>query len=226
MSTFRLALAPFLVFGILSAATVTGDLSGYRSFRLGTDLPAIAKLADASPSEAKTICRRPALIQELEWRPQRLTWTSKVEAVQEVIFRFYDGELFQIEVNYDQFATEGLTTDDVVEAISGRYGVASKPPAQAKLAVVPSGDLEEVVARWQDNQYRFELIRSSYASSFRLVGTLKRLEAPAQAAIVEAKRLDDQEAPQREAAQIASAERAARVTLEKARLANKPNFQP
>ena len=70
------------------------------------------------------------------------------------------------------------------------------------------------------------LIRSSYGPSFKLVGVLKRLEAPAQAAILEAKRLDDQEAPQRDAARIASEEEAARAKLEKARLVNKPKFRP
>ena len=50
--------------------------------------------------------------------------------------------------------------------------------------------------------------------------------APAQAATLEAKRLDDQEAPQREAARLASEEVAAKTKLEKARLVNKPKFRP
>jgi hypothetical protein len=83
-----------------------------------------------------------------------------------------------------------------------------------------------VLARWQDSQYRFDLIRSSYGPSFRLVGVLKRLEAPAEAANREAKRLDDKEAPQREAAMAANKEEAAKTKLEKARLVNKPNFRP
>jgi len=67
-----------------------------------------------------------------------------------------------------------------------------------------SGD-QETVARWEDPLYR--------------------LEVPVQAATVEAKRLDDLEAPQREAK--AMAERDAKTaTLEKARLLNKPKFRP
>ena len=54
---------------------------------------------------------------------------------------------------------------------------------------------------------------------------LKRLEAPAQAATLEAKRLDDQKAPQRDAARLASEEEATKTKLEKARLVNKPKFQ-
>jgi len=89
----------------------------------------------------------------------------------------------------------------------------------------PYGDQEEVLARWEDSQYRFDLIRSSYGPSFRLVGLLKKLEAPVETALRDAKRLDDQEAPQREAARVASEEEAARAKLEKARVVNKPKFR-
>jgi len=55
----------------------------------------------------------------------------------------------------------------------------------------------------------------SYGAKFKLVGVLKKLEAPAQAAVIEAGRLDDKEAPQRDAARIASEEEAGRAKLEK-----------
>lgn len=95
----RSALTSFLVFGVMSAAALAADLSKYRHFQLGTDLPAIAKQVGASPSQAKVVHRRPALIQELEWRPQGLGPSSKTEAVQEVVFSFYDGALFRIAIN-------------------------------------------------------------------------------------------------------------------------------
>ena len=221
----RSAISSFLVFGMMSAATLAGDLSKYRDFQLGTNLPAIAQQVGASPSQAKLIHRRPALIQELEWHPQPLGPSSRTDPVQAVVFSFYNGELFRIVVNYDRYATEGLTADDVVETISATYGMAAKPPAPAEAARGPYGDQEEVLARWQDPQFRFDLIRSSYGPSFRLIGVLKKLEAPAQAAILEAKRLDDQEAPQRNAARKASEEDSAKVKLEKARLVNKPKFR-
>ena len=83
-----------------------------------------------------------------------------------------------------------------------------------------------ILAQWQDLQYRFDLIRSSYGPSFRLIGVVKGLEAQAQAATLEAKRLDDLEAPQRDAARLASEGEAAKAKLEKARLVNKPKFRP
>jgi hypothetical protein len=219
-------LALFLVCGVMSAATLAGDLSRYRDFQLGTDLPTVAKQTGANPSQAKAIYSRPALIQELEWRPQSLGLSSKTEPAQVVNFSFYNGELFRIAVDYDRNETEGLTADDMVEALSATYGIAAKIPGPAKVAQGPYGDEEEVLARWQDPQCRFDLIRSSYGPSFRLIGVLKKLEAPALAATLEAKRLDTQEAPQRDAARAATEVQAARDKAEKARLVNKPRFRP
>ena len=220
------ALTLCLVFGAMPAATLAADFSQYRGFRFGANLSTVAEHAGANSSQAKVIHRRPALIQELEWRPQPLGSSSQPEPVKEVIFSFYDGELFRIVADYDRYETEGLTADDFVDAISATYGPAAKLTAPAKVAPGSYGEQEEILAQWQDSQYRFDLIRSSYGPTFRLVGVMKRLEAPAQAAALEARRLDDQEAPQRDAARIASEEQAAKTKLEKARLVNKPKFRP
>ncbi len=222
----RAFLTSFLVLGVMSAPTLAGDLSKYRNFQLGADLPTIAKQVGASPSQAKVIHRRPALIQELEWRPQPLGPSSQTEQAKEVVFSFYDGELFRIAINYDRYETDGLTADDFVEVISATYGVAEKPTASADIVRGRYGDQEEIVARWQDSQYCFDLIRSPYGPTFSLIGVLKKLQGPAQAAITEAKRLDDQEAPQRDAARMADEREAERAKLEKSRLVNKPKFRP
>ena len=219
----RSALPSFLGFGVMSPVTLANDLSKYRNLQLGTDLPTVLKQAGANPSQAKTIHRRPALIQELEWRPQPPGSSSQTEAA---VLSFYSGQLFRIAINYDRSGTEGLTPDDLVEAISATYGIAARPPAPVKAAPGHYDDQEELLAQWQDSQYRFDLIRSSYGPTFKLVGVLKKLEAPAQAAMIEAARLDDKEAPQREADRIAKEDEAERARLEKARLVNKPKFRP
>ncbi len=209
----------------LGIASPADDLSKYRGFQFGTDLPTVAPQAGADPSQAKVIHSRPALIQELEWRPQSHGVSPQTEPVKSVVFSFYAGDLFRIVVDYDRYETEGMTADDFVEAISSTYGTADKPTVSAKVAQ-SYGDGEEILAQWQDPQYRFELLRYSYGPTFKLVGVSKKLEAPAQAATMEAKRLDDQEAPQRDAARLASEEGATKAKLEKAKLANKPKFRP
>lgn len=221
----RSVIAALLVCGAMPAAP-GGDLSKYRSFELGTDLAVVAAQAGTDSAHAKLIQTRPALIQELVWRPQPMSYSARAESAQDVVLSFYDGALFRIAINYDRYETEGLTAGDMVEAISASYGTATRTSASIQSAADGFGEQEDVLAQWQDSQYGFTLIRSSYGPTFRLVGVLKRLEASAQASILEARRLDEKEAPQRDAARLASEEQTAKTKLEKARLKNKPKFRP
>ena len=184
------ALTSLILCGVIAAATVPSDLSKYRGFQFGTDLPAVARQAGASVSQAKVVHSRPALIQELEWRPQSLGPSTQKESAGDVVFSFYNGELYRIEVKYDRYAIEGLTAEDIIGAVSAIYGPATQLAPPDKPAENQYGDKEEVVGRWQDSLYCFDLIRSSYGPAFRLVGVLKKVDSPAQAAIQEAQRLD------------------------------------
>ena len=194
---------------------------------MGTDLPTIAGQAEISPSLAKVIHTRPALVQELEWRPQPLGPSTQVESAEKVVFSFYNGELYRIVVNYDRYKTEGLTAEDLVAAISATYGTPDRAAAEI---VLPSiyGDDEtlEVLARWQDAEYSVSLVRFSHQTTFTLVALSKRLDALARAAVIEAVRLDAQEAPQRELALQKKQDQESRLQQEKARLANKEGFRP
>jgi hypothetical protein len=207
----------------------TPDLSRYREFQFGMNLLAVAKQADVKPSEARVIHQRPAVIQELEWRPSRSIGSSpQGDPVKEVLFSFYNGELFRMVVNYDQQKTEGLTNEDMVEAISTKYGTATRP--DAKIILFSSfqvyNDSEKVIARWEDSQYSFNLFRSSYQPTFGILVLSKRLDALAGAAIVEAIRLDEQEAPEREIERQKKQAEQDHDAQEQARLVNKPSFRP
>jgi hypothetical protein len=140
------------------------DLSRYREFQFGMNLPAVAKMAGLKPSAARLIHQRPAVIQELQWRPQGfLVSSAQADSVKEILFSFYNGELFRIVVNYDRYKTEGLTTEDMVEAISAQYGTATKPEAEIIFSSSKVyNDSEVIIARWEDSQYSFNLFRSSY----------------------------------------------------------------
>jgi hypothetical protein len=173
------------------------DLSRYREFQFGMSLLAVANQADVKPSEARVVHRRPAMIQELEWWPQQpLAASSKADPVKEVLFSFYNGELFRIVIHYDPDWTKGMRTDGMVEAISATYGTATRPTAKIISFSSSQGynDSEKVIARWEDSQYSFNLFRSSYQPTFGMVVFSKRLDALARLAIVEAIRLDEQEA--------------------------------
>jgi hypothetical protein len=203
------------------------DLSRYREFQLGMNLFAVAKQAGVVPSEVRVIHQRPALIQELEWRPQGSFSSPPADPVSEVLFSFYNGELFRIVVNYDQHRTEGLTDEDMVDAISAKYGRATRPGAKIILfsSFAVYNDSEKVIARWEDSQHSFNLFRSSYQRAFGMLVFSKQLDALAQAAIVEAIRLDEQEAPQREIERQKQEDEANRAEQDAARLVNKAAFR-
>jgi hypothetical protein len=168
------------------------------------------------------------MIQELNWRPSN-SFSSSTEAdpIKAVLFSFYDGQLFRMVVNYDRSKTEGLTTEDVVEAISGRYGTATRPAAEITFTSSQVyDDSEVVIARWEDSQYSFNLFRSSYQPTFGMIAFSKKLDALARAAVIEAILLDEQEAPQREIARQEEQAAKDRAGQAKARLTNKPNFRP
>jgi hypothetical protein len=205
------------------------DLSRYREFQFGMTLAAIAKEADLKTSEARAVYQRPAVIQELEWRPLGFFGSAAQEdAVQEVLFSFYNGELFRLLVRYDNYRTEGLSDQDMIEGISAKYGTATRP--DAKIILFSSfqvyNDSANVIARWEDSQYSFNLFRSAYQPTFGMLAFSKRLDALAQAAIVEAIRLDEQGAPQREIERQRKQDAANRAEQEKARLVNKVAFRP
>jgi hypothetical protein len=216
---------------LLTSLTHAQDLSRYRDFQFGMNLPTVAKQADLKQSDAKAVHQRPAIIEELEWRPQSFLRTSprpQGDPVKDVLFSFYNGELFRMVVAYDPDRTQGLTNDDMVGAISATYGTASRPTAKTISFSSAQGysETEKVMARWEDSQYSFNLFRSSYQPSFGMVVFSKRLDALARLAVVEAIRRDEQEAPQRELERQKKEDQETRATEEKARLSNKEHFRP
>ena len=84
-------------------------------------LAAVAKQAGIAP-EPRVLHQRPELIQELMWLPPRVLDSSQeAGSVRKIIFRFYNGQLFRMVIGYDGDRTEGLTVEDVVQAISAKY---------------------------------------------------------------------------------------------------------
>lgn len=190
------------------------------------DLSAAEKQGYAAAPPVTTIHVRPALIQDLEWRPRGYPARSvESDPLKDVLLSFYNGKLFRIVANYDRYKTEGMTDQDMIEAISATYGLAARPAAEI---LFPSALSEKVkvIARWEDSEFSLNLVLSPYQPSFALVSFSKQLDTLAQAAAAEAIRLDAQEAPQRDAAQKRRQADEASAAQEKARMANKPGFRP
>jgi hypothetical protein len=230
ISASRLVIAAFGV--VLSAHVLSAqDLSMYRDFRVGTNLASVATQIATNVSEAKVIHQRPAVIQELNWRPRPVRGGSSLQTdpAQEIIFSFYNDELFRIVVTYDREKIRGLTEKDLIEGISATYGTATTPAAtisSSPLSQTYRNDTDNVIARWEDGQYSLNLIRPSYGATFGMVIFSKRLDALARTAVTEAVRLDKEEAPQREVERQKQQDADTRIAQEKARLVNKPAFRP
>jgi hypothetical protein len=206
------------------------DRTRYRDYQLGNGLSSVAALAKVSPTEAKIVHRRPAIIQELEWRsPYVMSGSAGAvnDPVQRIVFSFYDDQLFKLVIRYDRQRTNGLTDADMIEAISRTYGAALLQPTPKGVSAGASGaDLGSPIAQWGEADFSVGLYRSSFASEFLVVVASPRLETLARAATEEAVRLDEREAPQREIDRRQKEAEDSRTSQEKARTANKATFRP
>ncbi len=182
---------------LLSAPMISGqDLSKYRTFSLGMTLSELSKQVGPYSHWTTLIHQRPAVIQELTlWSLSASR--APIGGVSQILFGFYNGELYRIVVTYDRDATKGLTDDDMVQAISARYGTATRLYPEIKLLKNDVyASTETVIARWEDSQNSVGLLASSNQTSFGLAMFSKRLDAQAKAAIIESEKLEKQEAPQ------------------------------
>jgi hypothetical protein len=205
----------------------SADFSVYRGFRFGMNVADAVKKLGTPVADVKVIHQRPALIQEIAWqrRDSLLANSPSTDPATEGLLCFFDGELFRMIVSYDRYKIEGMTADDLIEGISATYGTATRPVAE-----IPYhsnyAEVAKVLARWEDPGYSYNLVRTGDQSSFAMVLCSKRLDMLAQAAIVEAGRLDAREAPEREIQKEKDQADAERQVREKARSVNKPNFRP
>jgi len=200
------------------------DFSKYRHFTLGMNLTRVLEGTNQKMVDVKVIHGRPALVQEVNWWPPNLPGTSyQSDTVKQILFSFYNGELYKISVTYDQTSTEGLTDEDMVKSISAKYGPAKYVALPIDLTKNDRYDVtQKTVASWVDAQYSFNLVRSSFTNHLGLVIYSKRVNAEAELAVLEALKLEEQEGPQREAER----QKKQIDDLEVARQKNQKSFHP
>jgi hypothetical protein len=192
------------------------------------NLDSVANQVHMKPADARTQHDRPALIQTLEWNQVGYSESVRKDAsVRSIRFDFYNGELSKMVVTYNPVETNGLTAEDMIEAISTRYGPATTPGDSVSVSDSTTyEDQEKVLARWDNEQYSYNLYRSSYGSTFGMVAFSKMLDLMARNASREADRLDKLEAPAKELAQQKRRDEDTRAAQEAARSLNKPRFHP
>jgi hypothetical protein len=224
MKTMRSSILCFVVLLLTAPLLRAQDLSKYRHFTLGMSLTKVLERTGQKMADVKLIHSRPALVQEIGWWPPSVPGVSfQSDTVEQILFSFYNGELYKISVTYDRTSTEGLTAEDMVKSISAKYG----PATNAAVEIDPAKNdgyvvRQKPVASWEDAQYSFNLARSSSTDHLGLIIYSKRVNAEAELAIAEAVKLEEQEGPNREA------ERQKKQTddLEVARQKNRKIFRP
>jgi len=224
MKTIRCSILCFVVLLLTGPLLRAQDLSKYRHFTLGMSLTRVLERTDQTMAGVKVIHGRPALIQEVTWWPPNIPGSSyRSDTVEQILFSFYNAELYKISVTYDRTSTEGLTAEDMVKSISAKCGPATSVKPEVDSATNERYDMrQKPVATWEDSQYSFNLVRSSFSGSFELLIYSKRLNAEAEVALAEAVKLEKEEEPQRKA------ERQKKQTgdLEATRQKNQKSFRP
>ena len=224
MKTIRSSILFFVVLLLSAPLLRAQDLSKYRHFTLGMSLTRLLERTGQKMADVKLIHGRPTLVQEVNWWPPSLPGASfQSDTVEQILFSFYNGELYKMSVTYDRSSTEGLTAEDMVKSISAKYGPATNVALEIDSAKNDRyDDRQKPVASWEDAQYSFNLARSSSTDHLGLITYSKRVNAEAELAAAEAVKLEEQEGPNREAAR----QKKQTDDLEVARQKNRKIFRP
>ena len=224
MKTIRSSILFFVVLLLSAPLLRAQDLSKYRHFTLGMSLTRLLERTGQKMADVKLIHGPPTLVQEVNWWPPSLPGASfQSDTVEQILFSFYNGELYKMSVTYDRSSTEGLTAEDMVKSISAKYGPATNVALEIDSAKNDRyDDRQKPVASWEDAQYSFNLARSSSTDHLGLIIYSKRVNAEAELAAAEAVKLEEQEGPNREAAR----QKKQTDDLEVARQKNRKIFRP
>ena len=214
---------------VLAVCTVSAaELTRYREFELGASVATVTAVTQ-NAARVTTVHSRPALLQQLEWRPRYMAGPPQPDrdSIGEVVFSFVDDQLFQMSVAYAQDRTSGLTNEDMVGSLTAVYGAPSSPsPRTRATSSAVALDAPVVIAEWRHADTTVVLQRKEYSESFFLVITSLPLDIIARKAQATAVAMDQREAPAREAALLKKRADEEKVAAERTRSSNKKVFQP
>jgi hypothetical protein len=215
---------------VLAVSTVSSaELSRYREFELGASVATVTAVTQ-NAARVKIVHSRPALLQQLEWRPRYMAGAPQADrdSIGEVVFSFVDDQLFEMSIAYAPDRTSGLTNEDMVGSLTAVYGAPSSPSPRARTtsSALAALDLPVIIAEWRHADTTVVLQRKEYSESFFLVITSLPLDVIARKAQATAVVMDQREAPAREAALLKKRADEDKVAAETTRSTNKKAFRP
>jgi hypothetical protein len=211
----------------LPALSAKSVLSHYRGVTLGDSLQVVVERLQLVAADVKVVHERPAIIQELTWRPRLVLSGTNTEpdSVSDMVLTFHSGQLARIAVNYDRERTKGLTDTDLREAMVGVYGTSMLIGTPTQPSTAPAIE-RRTVGRWEDAETLLILWREQFPNRVGLVITSTASDAALQQAITDGILLHTAEAPARDLARRAAEAAAVQAREEKIRLDNKTKFKP
>jgi hypothetical protein len=223
----------FMTVGLIAASVcwplAAAEPGTYREFRLGSSTADVVARAGATARDVKKLHERPALLEELSWRPPYTSGrdANERDSVAGIVFSFVDNQLFKMVIDYDRSRTEGLTNVDMNDSLTALYGPRSTAPVPPPTrSAIDSLDTPTVLARWRQGDTSITLQQSPYSGGFGLVILSVPVEALARKAQATAVTMDAREAPAREAARAKAQADAEKAAAEKTRTTNKAAFRP
>jgi hypothetical protein len=217
-----------LVLAVAVAPASSAELARYREFTLGSSVATVTAVT-RNAERVKTVHRRPALLQELEWRPRYMPGPPQADrdSIGEVVFSFIDDKLFRMSIAYVQQRTSGLTNEDMVDSLTAVYGTPSstslRPPTPPRAV---AWDAPVILAEWRHADTAAVLQRKPHTEAFFLVITSLTLDTLAEKARIAAVAMDEREAPAREAALQKKRADDAKAEADTIRSTNKKAFRP
>jgi len=204
----------------------------YRDFQLGASVASITTLTETRTADVTLVHERPVLMQELRWIPSSFGTAgrsrSRGSGLQQIVFSFYENQLYRLMVDYERSETKGMIDRDMVDAISAVYGQPSSSRISDEGTETRGSEAvaSRLVARWNGPGYAVAVSRWAYGGAWRLVVESTPLAALARTADAQAAALDIQDGPQREADRARREQRGKDDAEAAARSANRATFLP
>ena len=199
-------------------------LSHYRGVSLGDSVQVVVDHLRLVAADVKVVHERPTLVQEVTWRPSRGT-SIEPDPLAEMILTFSAGRLARIAVSYDRERTQGMTNEDLQEAMGSVYGVSMLIATPLQTTSTPSAE-RRTIGRWEDAETLLLLWREQYPNRVGLTITSLAGDQALQQAIAEGARVDAAEAPARDLPRRIDEAAAIQARAEKIRQDNKAKFKP
>ena len=222
----RVALIVALGITVPASAQERGE---YREFQLGASVAAISALTDARLADVTLVHERPVVMQELRWIPSSFGTAGRSptrgKGVEQIVFSFYENQLYRMMVDYERSQTKGMTDRDMIDAIARMYG----PPSSSNITDETRRSesvASRLVGRWNGPGYAIAVSRWAYGGAWRLVVESTPLATLARTADMRATLLDVQDGPQREAERARREQQGRNDAEAAARQANKTTFEP